>query len=134
MEKIDQFLEYLYIIEENTTELTTVQVQKLEVIKDKVSEIVKKVEICAAAFGKCGTELQHTMEPVQVKQMELAIHENKVHSFSEFNEMNEKIVKHSKEWQVKNKKGTKVLGTHSSRKAAVKQLQAIEISKAKNAR
>lgn len=134
MEKIDQFLEYLYTIDENTTELTTLQVQKLEVIKDKVAEIVKKVETCAAAFGQGSPEQQYATEPVQVKQLELVIQENKVHSFSEFNEMNEKIVKHGKEWQVKNKKGTKVLGTHSSRKAAVKQLQAIEISKAQNAR
>jgi hypothetical protein len=134
MEKIDQFLEYLYTIDENTTELTTLQVQKLEVIKDKVAEIVKKVETCAAAFGQCSPEHQYATEPVQVKQLELVIQENKVHTFSEFNEMNEKIVKHGKEWQVKNKKGTKVLGTHSSRKAAVKQLQAIEISKAQNAR
>jgi hypothetical protein len=134
MEKIDQFLEYLYTIDENTTELTTLQVQKLEVIKDKVAEIVKKVETCAAAFGKCSAEHQYATEPVQVKQLELVIQENKVHSFSEFNEMNEKIVKHGDKWEVKNKKGTKVLGTHTSRKKAVKQLQAIEISKAQNAR
>lgn len=130
MEKIDQFLEYLYVIEENTTELTTIQVQKLEVIKDKVAEIVKKVETCAAALG-CNAEPQPV---VMAKQLELAIQENKVHSFSEFNELNEKIVKHGDKWEVKNKKGTKVLGTHSSRKKAVKQLQAIEISKAQNAR
>jgi hypothetical protein len=130
MEKIDQFLEYLYMIEENTTELTTVQVQKLEAIKDKVAEIVKKVETCAAALG-CSTEAQPV---VMARQLELAIQENKVHSFSEFNEMNEKIVKHGDKWEVKNKKGTKVLGTHTSRKKAVKQLQAIEISKAQNAR
>jgi hypothetical protein len=131
MEKIDQFLEYLYMIEENTTELTTVQVQKLEVIKDRVADIVKKVEICAAALGNCSTEPQPA---VFAKQLELAIHENKVHSFSEFNEITEKIVKHGDKWEVKNKKGTQVLGTHTSRKKAVKQLQAIEISKAKNAR
>jgi len=130
MEKIDQFLEYLYMIEENTTELTTVQVQKLEAIKDKVAEIVKKVETCAAALG-CSTETQPV---VMARQLELAIQENKVHSFSEFNEMNEKIVKHGDKWEVKNRKGTKVLGTHTSRKKAVKQLQAIEISKAQNAR
>jgi hypothetical protein len=130
MEKIDQFLEYLYMIEENTTELTTVQVQKLEAIKDKVAEIVKKVETCAAALG-CSTEAQPV---VMARQLELAIQENKVHSFSEFNEMNERIVKHGDKWEVKNKKGTKVLGTHTSRKKAVKQLQAIEISKAQNAR
>lgn len=132
MENIDQFLEYLYVIEENTTELTTQQVQKLEIIKDKVMEIVKKVESCAAALGK-GT-VTAPSQPVQLNQLELAIHENEVHSFAEFSELNEKIVKHGNKWQVKNKKGTKVLGTHSSRKAAVKQLQAIEISKAQHAR
>lgn len=129
MEKIDQFLEYLYVIEENTTELTTVQVQKLEVIKDKVSEIVKKVENCAASFGNCSSSTKP-----QVKHLELAIQESEVHSFSEFTQINEKIVKHGNQWQVKNKKGTKVLGTHSTRKDAVKQLQAIEISKAQHAR
>jgi hypothetical protein len=131
MEKIDQFLEYLYTVEENTTELTTVQVQKLEVIKDKVAEIVKKVETCAATLGNYRAEPEPA---VFTKQLELAILENTVHSFSEFTEMNEKIVKHGDKWEVKNKKGTKVLGTHTSRKKAVKQLQAIEISKAKNAR
>ena len=131
MEKIDQFLEYLHMIEENTTELTTVQVQKLEVIKDRVADIVKRVEICAAALGHCSTDPQ----PAGIaNRLELAIYENQVHSFSEFTEITEKIVKHGDKWEVKNKKGTKVLGTHTSRKKAVKQLQAIEISKAKNAR
>jgi hypothetical protein len=131
MEKIDQFLEYLYMIEETTTELTTVQVQKLEVIKDRVADIVKRVETYSAALGHCITEPQPA---VMANRLELAIYENQVHSFSEFNEINEKIVKHGDKWEVKNKKGTQVLGTHTSRKNAVKQLQAIEISKAKNAR
>jgi len=42
MDQLDQFLEYLYIVEETTTELTTSQVQKLETIQTKVAEIVKK--------------------------------------------------------------------------------------------
>lgn len=132
MENIDQFLEYLYVIEENTTELTTQQVQKLETIKAKVADIVKKVESYAAAIGKCAEPMNNST--VQVKPLEMAIHENVVQSFAAFSELNEKIVKHGDKWQVKNKKGTKVLGTHSSRKAAVKQLQAIEISKAQHAR
>jgi hypothetical protein len=131
MEKIDQFLEYLHMIEENTTELTTVQVQKLEVIKDRVADIVKRVETYSAELGHYHTEPQPA---VMANRLELAIYENQVHSFSEFNEINEKIVKHGDKWEVKNKKGTQVLGTHTSRKKAVKQLQAIEISKAKNAR
>jgi len=54
----------------------------------------------------------------------------KVFGFSEFVSINEMIMKQGSKWLVKNKKGTKTLGTHSSRKKAVKQLQAIEISKA----
>jgi len=53
--------------------------------------------------------------------------------FSEFEEINEKIAHRGNKWVVLNKKGDKVLGTHSSREKAVKQLQAIEISKAKHA-
>ena len=41
----------------------------------------------------------------------------------------EHVVKRGKKFVVTNKAGTKTLGTHGSRKSAVKQLQAIEISK-----
>lgn len=40
-----------------------------------------------------------------------------------------KIRKHGDEWQVTTEDGSKVLGTHPTREEAVKQLQAIEISK-----
>lgn len=53
-------------------------------------------------------------------------------SFSEFYEINEKIKHQGSKWIVTDKKGKKKLGTHTSRKKAVKQLQAIEISKAKH--
>jgi len=39
------------------------------------------------------------------------------------------IRKRGDKWEVVNKAGTKVLGTHSSRPKAVKHLQAIEINK-----
>lgn len=133
MKNLDQFIEYLYLVEENVTELTTHQIQKLEVIKDKVTEIVKKVEDCAAQLNPCKTEVQQPSH-VRVKELELAIRENQVHSFGEFTELNEKISKRGDKFVVTDKSGKKVLGTHSSRKKAVKQLQAIEISKAKHAR
>lgn len=41
------------------------------------------------------------------------------------------IRKQGNNYVVKNKAGTKVLGKHKTRKAAVKQLQAIEINKHK---
>jgi len=44
------------------------------------------------------------------------------------------IRKRGKKWEVVNKAGTKVLGTHSSRPKAVKHLQAIEINKHKRKR
>ena len=42
------------------------------------------------------------------------------------------ISKKGSKWQVKNKEGTKVLGTHATKAEAQKQLAAIEISKAKS--
>lgn len=43
--------------------------------------------------------------------------------------LNEKIIKRGDKYVVTNEAGTKVLGTHDSRKKALKQLQAIESSK-----
>lgn len=45
-------------------------------------------------------------------------------------QLDEKIRKNGSEWDVTTEDGKKVLGTHSSRKDAVKQLQAIEANKA----
>jgi len=59
---------------------------------------------------------------------------NSLLKFSDFERINEKISHRGNKWVVLNKKGDKVLGTHSSRQKAVKQLQAIEISKAQHAR
>lgn len=127
MEQLDSFIEYLYTVEENITQLTTDQVKKLQSIQTKVSELVNKIQTPQPAQ-------QQSQPQVQVRSMELQLAENKVQSFSDYTELNEKIVKQGKKWVVMNKKGTKVLGEHPSREKAVKQLQAIEISKAKNAR
>jgi hypothetical protein len=47
------------------------------------------------------------------------------------NKMNERIEHRDGKWVVKPKKGDHVLGTHSTKKAALKQLAAIEIAKHK---
>jgi hypothetical protein len=92
-------------------------------IQSKVTEIVNKVESIAT---NAVNQLQTAPQP----QLELQLAENSVFRFGEFIEINEKIVQRGKNWVVMNKKGTKVLGTHPTREKAVKQLQAIEISKA----
>lgn len=43
--------------------------------------------------------------------------------------LNEKIIKRGDKYIVTNEAGTKILGTHDTRKKALKQLQAIEASK-----
>lgn len=52
-----------------------------------------------------------------------------IRSFTQF--LKETIVKRGKKFVVMNKAKTKVLGKHSTKKAARKQLAAIEISKQK---
>jgi hypothetical protein len=123
MEQLNQFIEYLYTVEENSSSLNQEQVKKLQMIQSKVTEIVNKVESIAA-------NAVNQLQPVSQPQLELQLAENSVFRFGEFIEINEKIVQRGKNWVVMNKKGTKVLGTHPTREKAVKQLQAIEISKA----
>jgi len=123
MEQLNQFIEYLYTVEENSSSLNQEQVKKLQMIQSKVTEIVNKVESIAT---NAVNQLQTAPQP----QLELQLAENSVFRFGEFIEINEKIVQRGKNWVVMNKKGTKVLGTHPTREKAVKQLQAIEISKA----
>jgi len=116
MQQIDEFLEYLFLIEENSTTLNTDQVKKLELIKNKVSEIVKKVET-------------YTVSAVMPPTQQPLLAESQVVSFSDYQEINEMIKKRGNKWVVTDKSGKKVLGTHPSKEKAIKQLQAIEISK-----
>jgi len=123
MQQLDEFIEYLYTVEENSTSLNQDQVKKLQMIQSKVTDIVNKVESIA-------TNAVNQLQPATQPQLELQLAENSVFRFGEFAQINEKIVHRGNKWVVMNKKGTKVLGTHPTREKAVKQLQAIEISKA----
>jgi len=116
--QIDSFIEYLFIVEEANESLTQDQIEKLEMIKAKVTELVNKVESISVN--------QLASQPI----MEPALAENRVARFSEYQALNEKVLKRGNKWVVTDKSGKKVLGTHPSREKAIKQLQAIEISKA----
>lgn len=116
--QLDSFIEYLFVIEEGNESLTQAQIEKLELIRDRVSELVNKVESIASA-----------QQPVHQPILEPALSESHVIRFSEYEALNEKILKRGSKWVVTDKSGKKVLGTHPSREKAVKQLQAIEISK-----
>ena len=131
IEQLDSFIELLYSVEESNQTLTADQVQKLQLIQTKVSELVKKVD---QNFTSAVQTVQQSIQPQPVAQPALApalaqVSEKRVKGFEQF--VNEKIVKHGDEWLVKDSKGKKTLGTHSSKKKAIKQLQAIEISKSK---
>lgn len=128
MEQMNAFIEYLYTVEESIDSLTQDQVEKLHTIQSKVMEIVKKVQSYPVA-----TNVTETAPAQQtVRQPELAVAENRIKSFSDFIEINEKIVHQDGKWLVKNKAGDKVLGTHDTKKEALAQLRAIEISKAQH--
>lgn len=129
MEQLDQFIGYLFTIEENNAPLTQDQFDKLKAIQGKVTEIVNKMQTVTQSSQPAQVK-QHIHQP----QMQLQLAENRVHRFAEYVEVNEKIQKRDGKFVVLNKKGNKVLGTHKTRKEAVKQLQAIEISKAQHAR
>lgn len=46
--------------------------------------------------------------------------------------LNEKIKKRGNKWLVTSKSGKKILGSHDTKKAAIRQLIAIELSKVKS--
>jgi hypothetical protein len=125
---MDSFIKYLYSVEESCETLTSDQFQKLCLIQTKVTELVDKVN---SAFSQpVQTQPQLIEEPITIQELEpVQISERLVIGFEEF--ITEKIAKRGDDWVVLDSKGKKVLGTHPSKEKAVKQLQAIEISKMK---
>lgn len=79
MEQLDQFIGYLFTIEENNAPLSQEQFDKLRAIQGKVNDIVNKIH-----------PAQHNSHSVQVAksveqpQLQLQLAENKVHRFTEF--------------------------------------------------
>lgn len=126
--EMDSFIKYLYSVEESCDTLTADQFQKLCLIQTKVTELVDKVD---KIFTNPQIEQSvKVAEPVAVQALQpVAVSERLVANFTEF--ITEKVAKRGKDWVVLDSKGKKVLGTHPSKEKAIKQLQAIEISKMK---
>lgn len=116
--QIDSFLADVALVEESSEQFSQDQIKKLELIRTKVGEILKKTQ----------SPLQpaNFQSPAAVSQTSSV---KIVESFEQFVEMNEMIRKRGNKWVVLDKKGKKVLGTHSTKEKALSQLRAIEISK-----
>jgi hypothetical protein len=119
--QLDSFLAYVSLIEEDLNEKTFTQeeMQKLDLIRTKVSDLLKRTQPPVQAVAN---------QPIQQTQSVPA--QQIVESFDSF-VMNEMVRKRGNKWVVLDKSGKKVLGTHLSKEKAMKQLQAIEISKHK---
>jgi hypothetical protein len=126
--QIDSFLEYMVLVEEGTHQFSHEQVKKLELICTKVSDLLTKTQAQPIQSNQ-PNKVQQTVISEHQPQMSMTA-ERLVSTFDEY--VNEMVVKNGSKWQVKDKKGKKVLGTHPSKKKAVAQLQAIEISKHSN--
>lgn len=79
MEQFDQFIEYLFTIEESNTQLTADQFDKLKTIQGKVSDLVKKMQIQPQIQQQVAVT-----QPVQKPQLELQLAEARVQRFSDF--------------------------------------------------
>jgi hypothetical protein len=124
--EMDSFIKYLYSVEESCETLTADQFQKLCLIQTKVTELVDKVN---TVFNP-PSQIQAIEQPQTIQQLEpVSVQEKKVIGFQDF--ITEKVEKRGKNWVVLDSKGKDVLGTHPSKEKAIKQLQAIEISKMK---
>jgi hypothetical protein len=117
-QQIDSFLAYISLIEEGSEQFSQEQVKKLALIRTKVGEILKKTQPPAQPVN--------CQAPSPISQ---ASSVKIVESFEEFVEVNEMIKKRGNKWAVTDKKGKKTLGTHPTKKEAIGQLRAIEISK-----
>lgn len=124
MSQIDQFLNYLSSINESTIQLTKQDYQKICAIRDKVTELAVKMTPAQTAQSNTVSQVKEKVKTLAYQ----TVNESTVLLFEEY--INEMIVKDGDKWLVKDSKGKKVLGTHPSRKKALAQLRAIEISKA----
>lgn len=120
--QLDSFLAYVSLVEEdlNEKQFSPDEIQKLDLIRSKVSDLLKRTQPTTQASVK-------PSQPVQAVQAVPAVQQI-VESFDNF-VLNEMIRKRGSKWVVLDKKGKKTLGTHPTKEKALAQLRAIEISK-----
>jgi len=118
--QLDSFLAYVSLVEEdlNENQFTKEEIQKLDLIRSKVSDLLKRTQP--------PSQIAAPVQPVQQTQAVPA--QQIVESFDNF-VLNEMIRKRGNKWVVLDKKGKKTLGTHPTKEKALAQLRAIEISK-----
>jgi hypothetical protein len=121
--QIDSFFEYVVLIDESSIQFSPEQVKKLETIQTKVREILRTVQ------QPNSPDVVTNKPGIAVLHKQTVMSERLVNSFEEYIAINETIKKRGNNWVVLDKSGKKVLGTHPTHKKALKQLQAIEISK-----
>lgn len=126
MDKINKIIDGLKQIDENIIELTVDQYAKLETIHDVIVNILDKIN--------CNIRTPQLVNIVKDINILEKIDYVEIKKFAEFQSINEVVTKQRNSWLVKSKGGNTVLGTHSSKKKAIQQLQAIEISKTTNAK
>lgn len=120
--QLDSFLAYVSLVEEdlNENQFSPDEIQKLDLIRSKVSDLLKRTQPVSQPSVK-------PSQPVQTVQAAPAVQQI-VESFDNF-VLNEMIRKRGNKWVVLDKKGKKTLGTHPTKEKALAQLRAIEISK-----
>lgn len=134
MSNLDGFLSYLRQINEGTIELTAQDYTKICAIRDQVTDLAKhftnslEKQFIVSSEPNYGNPLTYRESESAEEIQYDTVDEYKIFQYEDF--VNEMIVKRGNKWMVKDKKGKKTLGTHSSHKKALAQLRAIEISKA----
>lgn len=121
----DSSLMYVSLVEEdlNENQFSQEEMQKLDLIRNKVSDLLK----CTQSTSQQAVKQNQPMPQLQTQSVPVqAI----VESFDNFI-LNEMVRKRRNKWVVLDKKGKKTLGTHPTKEKAIAQLQAIEISRHK---
>lgn len=87
MEQLDQFIGYLFTIEENNAPLTQSQFDKLKSIQGKVTDLVNKMQ---SAQVQANHQVADIKQPVAQPQLELQLAETRVQRFAEYTKVTEK--------------------------------------------
>lgn len=87
-ESMDKFLEYIALVEESSEQFSSEQFQKLELIRSKVSDLLKRAQPPSKDIQTTQiSQMQQVQQPVQ----QIQTNETIINSFSEFTALHNKI-------------------------------------------